>query len=325
MVGDSEASLDWDAGAVDTEDPEAVLDNCDQLLSQLRKHSQSESRTDLSSTFKGSAAANWSPFGYLPPPAVLVQWDPSQRRLRSSSNSWNSDRLLELAKPIPKIDNRPTFTQNASWMRQDHVEEWYTMGAEGFRLHLQSKFGTTSCGWRFGLDPNHEGRLSLREFSIACRRVGYHGKIKSVMQEIGTICGDFVSFFQVDNEAAQMIADFIELIISRCGDIRVAWTKVSRETGGKVGEQQFDAFVKSLVGKDAHLLSDAFSAKHLFRLLRQNPSRRYLTLQDLVVWKMLDVVPPGDRSGVHPDHVPDSDAVELDPANLIEPGDQSDY
>jgi len=220
-------------------------------------------------------------------------------------------RRLELAKPLVKKNEAwPTLSPRGNWMLGDHVEEWYTMGAEGFRLHVRSKFGSTACGWRFGLDKEMTGRLSHREFCIACRSIGYHGKIKSVLQEIapgvpgapapvgsgsGRKCKspveaksvDFVTFFEVDHEAAVMIAKFRELVMTRCGGMRDAWmtfahagaTQESFLRNGKVYDQNFISFAKSVGAEDG---------KELFRLLRQNPSRHYLTFEDVDVWKIVD-------------------------------------
>ena len=45
---------------------------------------------------------------------------------------------------------------------------------------LLKKFGTLSRAWRLGLDTDGSGKLDMREFCEALRRLGYVGNIRTL-------------------------------------------------------------------------------------------------------------------------------------------------
>lgn len=71
-----------------------------------------------------------------------------------------------------------------------------------FKDALVSKFGTLSRAWRLGLDVDGSGKMDMREFCEALRRLGYVGNIRTLWHLLEGGNSGTISFDELDRKAA---------------------------------------------------------------------------------------------------------------------------
>merc|ERR1740129_190153 len=128
----------------------------------------------------------------------------------------------------------------------DNIEFWGSKGVEGFRTYLKKKFGSMLAGWRL-LDQDGNGRLSHGEFCMACRRMGYHGNLKSLWRQLDCNHNGFVSLGEIDPEAGYLLGTFKKALRDTYGDLLTAWVKgLDTNMTGRVEEHEVGECVDRL-------------------------------------------------------------------------------
>jgi len=149
---------------------------------------------------------------------------------------------------------------------------WGAKGTRGFRTFLKNKYGSIVAGWR-ALDLDGNGRLSFQEFCIACRKMGYHGNLKLLWNELDANNNGFVSVGEIDPKVAKTVGTFKLELMYHYGDMLSAWQKGLDVNGtGRIEERE----VKECCDR----LGLSLNSKELFDMLRGSPCGLGLTLAE---------------------------------------------
>lgn len=111
----------------------------------------------------------------------------------------------------------------------DDVDFWGAQGLAGFRQFLKGRFGSILQGWR-ALDWDGNGRLSFGELCFAARKMGYHGNMRKLWDEMDGnnptgVKNGFVSLAEIDPEAGHLLGTFKLALLKRYGNMLTAWQK----------------------------------------------------------------------------------------------------
>mmetsp|Transcript_64842 Transcript_64842/g.182990 ORF Transcript_64842/g.182990 Transcript_64842/m.182990 type:complete len:319 (-) Transcript_64842:101-1057(-) len=97
-------------------------------------------------------------------------------------------------------------------------------GAAGFRRYLRGHFGSIGAGWR-ALDEEQVGKLTFNEFCMACRRIGFHGNLKSLWSELDARGVGSISLAELEPRASVVVGSFRGAMLKRHGTMHTAWSK----------------------------------------------------------------------------------------------------
>lgn len=100
-----------------------------------------------------------------------------------------------------------------------------------FKRLLIKHYGNYVRAWRLGLDLDHNGRLDFKEFSIACKDIGYAGKRTELWKELDSDVSGVVSLGELDEPTAYMLEIFYSHVIQRFGTWEKAWAQCFDITG----------------------------------------------------------------------------------------------
>ncbi|CAJ1445303.1 unnamed protein product [Effrenium voratum] len=138
---------------------------------------------------------------------------------------------------------------------------------------LISRFGSLYRAWREGLDPTGRGRLSWGEFTYIYRRLGLHGDLQALWNELDTEQIGVFRFSDLDEETDSLWSEMYWCFQQEYGNMLRAWMKgVDVDGEGHVNKEQFvQACRKVGYMKDAGVL---------FEIMRPTGERHFLSLQD---------------------------------------------
>eukprot|EP00928_Gymnodinium_smaydae_P042025 TRINITY_DN2836_c1_g2_i2.p1 TRINITY_DN2836_c1_g2~~TRINITY_DN2836_c1_g2_i2.p1 ORF type:complete len:1297 (+),score=271.84 TRINITY_DN2836_c1_g2_i2:114-4004(+) len=144
--------------------------------------------------------------------------------------------------------------------------------------HLQSllkqRFHSTLAAWRVGLDREMTNAVSFGKLNVVLQEAGYHGNLKSLWRSL-TAGGarTHIAFRDIDPAAQDLVDNFREALLSKCGSLPAAWHKCFARGLPRVDEPTFIATCEKF-GTNAKV------AKKLFRMLLSRHSQRSLVLED---------------------------------------------
>lgn len=77
--------------------------------------------------------------------------------------------------------------------------------------------------WRHGLDKKNIGKLDYKEFSRACKDVGFAGNQRLLWEELDVTGSGFVSLLELDRPTAELLKDFVSCAVVSFGSWENAW------------------------------------------------------------------------------------------------------
>jgi hypothetical protein len=140
-------------------------------------------------------------------------------------------------------------------------------------LALKQKHGTSAAAWRAHFDPQLSGKVSFGKFVIVLEDCSFFGNVKQLWKELA---GEktTVTFRDLDPEAASMLDEFREAIVTNCGSILKAWqTFLDTDGAGRVDAAEF---LVKMVGK-------VKNPKKVFKLLLARHGQRSIVAEDLEI------------------------------------------
>lgn len=141
---------------------------------------------------------------------------------------------------------------------------------------LVSKFGTLSRAWRLGLDVDGSGKMDMREFCEALRRLGYVGNIRTLWHLLEGGNSGTISFDELDRKAAAALEKFRVMSLMNHKSIEHMWKVVmDKDRSNHVGLPLF------LEGCKALGYEDEEEVKELFEHLLLRGGSRNLSVEDL--------------------------------------------
>lgn len=191
-----------------------------------------------------------------------------------------------------------------------------------FKEVLLSKFGTLSRAWRLGLDADGSGKLDMREFCEALRRLGYVGNIRTLWHLLDGGNAGSISFDELDPKAAASLEKFRVMSLMHHESIQHMWKVVmDKDRSNVVGLPMFIEGCKSLGYEDEEEVTE------LFEYLLLRGGSRNLALEDIVFLQSWEQTKRKKaerrRLGVHwVNRDPFLTARHLDPSRSF---DQSEY
>eukprot|EP00747_Dinoflagellata_sp_TGD_P027280 gnl/TRDRNA2_/TRDRNA2_132519_c0_seq1.p1 gnl/TRDRNA2_/TRDRNA2_132519_c0~~gnl/TRDRNA2_/TRDRNA2_132519_c0_seq1.p1 ORF type:complete len:1424 (-),score=306.60 gnl/TRDRNA2_/TRDRNA2_132519_c0_seq1:173-3874(-) len=155
----------------------------------------------------------------------------------------------------------------------------FTVGlstAEGFKRAMRKRCGSLLGAWRYHLDLDGNGKLSPGEFGQALHRLGITANIKQLWSELDVSKSGYICFEDFDPEAHAMLSEFKTKITQEYGNMLLGWMKAIDHGGtGCVDEAQFL--------KCCEKIGYTGNAKKLFRLMKPEVGRHFITLLDIDV------------------------------------------
>jgi len=146
-----------------------------------------------------------------------------------------------------------------------------------FKDALVSKFGTLSRAWRLGLDVDGSGKMDMREFCEALRRLGYVGNIRTLWHLLEGGNSGTISFDELDRKAAAALEKFRVMSLMNHKSIEHMWKVVmDKDRSNHVGLPLF------LEGCKALGYEDEEEVKELFEHLLLRGGSRNLSVEDIV-------------------------------------------
>lgn len=146
---------------------------------------------------------------------------------------------------------------------------------DGFKQALVGRCGSLLSAWREALDLDGNGRLTFGEFCLALSRLGYHGNVRGLWQQLTGSRDEsgHLLFSQLDPETNDSVNELRELLEKEYENMLMAWVKgLDTRGNGLVTEKQFvDCCAKVGFSKDA---------KHLFKVMQPDPGRTLMTIRD---------------------------------------------
>jgi len=152
-------------------------------------------------------------------------------------------------------------------------------GVKGFQIFLKRKFGSIVAGWR-ELDTHGYGRLTRGEFILACGRVGFHGDIKYLWQQLDHKGSGVIGLIEIDHICGFLVGEFKMKLLKIYGDMLTAWREgLDLNHSGHVSQKELSECLQrlGLDHLDCELLYKALLCQPQKRLGRAEPVG--LTLQ----------------------------------------------
>jgi len=96
------------------------------------------------------------------------------------------------------------------------------------------KYGSMVSAWRFGLDPEGNGRLNFNEFCVAVRRIGYMGSLEQLWADF---CGpredpsssNLITLKMLDPVGDDTVTRFCNILHERFEDLATLWLQVFKK------------------------------------------------------------------------------------------------
>jgi len=155
--------------------------------------------------------------------------------------------------------------------------------AQSFKKLLIRKYGSITAAWRHGLDFSGNGKCSYIEFTQACRDMGFNGDIRAAFKEINTslTMKDIITFDQLDIEWYEKLSTFARLLEEKFGDLAGSLEAFDKNKNNTIEVEEVAEVCQQIGYTD--------SAVELFKQLRKDPSRKFITMDDInakgcIVW-----------------------------------------
>jgi len=147
----------------------------------------------------------------------------------------------------------------------------------GFKIALVNRCGSLWAAWKEHLDLDGNGRLTFGEFTQALSRLAFHGDVKGLWKQLDVRGMGYIVFGDFDKETHDAITELKEKLCKEHGNMLLAWMKGLDAKGANCVDEV--AFVKGCE-KVGFVGSDDIDAAQLFRLMRPEAGRKFLSLKD---------------------------------------------
>jgi len=209
--------------------------------------------------------------------ALLIGLPASERAV-----VWSGDAPAEssLSTPpmSPKLSSSPRDHANKV-VKEHHQQDLIVGTIEGFKKKLVEKFGSLFSAWRKLLDIDQNGLCTQFNFADACRALGIKA-VPRLWSDLDVCRTGHITLGDIDPEVAEAFGTFEGLLLDQFGSTKEGWKKVFRKRGEPWCDMtEFVARCKSIEYPG--------DAEQLFRLLRPEPGRPFLTYEDL--WQNVDM------------------------------------
>jgi len=199
------------------------------------------------------------------------------------------DDVVENKEELPEDARRRTPDNTAMKWRQlirkaevaetkEAVQKNYRMriglhSREGFKKALITRCGSLFSAWREALDLDDNGRLTFGEFTQALHRLGYHGDVQGLWDDIDRENNGVIFFSDLDPETDDAWNELRDRFCEVYGNMLKAWMQGVDVGGtGCVNKKQFV--------KACQKVNFEGDAERLFLLMRPEAGRRNMSLKD---------------------------------------------
>mmetsp|Transcript_28237 Transcript_28237/g.65295 ORF Transcript_28237/g.65295 Transcript_28237/m.65295 type:complete len:1163 (+) Transcript_28237:149-3637(+) len=160
-----------------------------------------------------------------------------------------------------------------SMQQQHHRQDVLLSTLDGFKRLLIVKYGSLFAAWRHGLDKDHNGIITQRDFAQACQALGVKAS-KKLWHELDVNDNGQLSLIELDQEVGEAVKTLEDLMVERFESTKEAWGSLfNSDNSGRCNRQGFLAGCKKL-GYPA-------SAEKLFQMIQPEPGRRILHYGDI--------------------------------------------
>lgn len=144
----------------------------------------------------------------------------------------------------------------------------------GFKKALIIRCGSLYQAWREAFDLDGTGHVTFGEFTQALSRLAFHGNIKALWKDLDTDCKGYLVFADLDPEMAALLKDLRKKLVSKYGNMLLAWLKAldTRGTGVAYEPQFIQCCAQVGIQEDAAL--------RLFGVLQPDDHLKYITVQN---------------------------------------------
>eukprot|EP00747_Dinoflagellata_sp_TGD_P108845 gnl/TRDRNA2_/TRDRNA2_170538_c1_seq1.p1 gnl/TRDRNA2_/TRDRNA2_170538_c1~~gnl/TRDRNA2_/TRDRNA2_170538_c1_seq1.p1 ORF type:complete len:954 (+),score=191.39 gnl/TRDRNA2_/TRDRNA2_170538_c1_seq1:1-2862(+) len=149
---------------------------------------------------------------------------------------------------------------------------------DGFKKMLVVKYGSLFAAWRHFLDADHNGIVTATDFSIACRKLGVKEN-RALWKAIDENQNGQISIHELDFDLGEAFEEFENLLIEQYGSTKEGWRKGLDLKGSLRLEEEDWCKRLRAIGYSKDPLK-------LYKMLRPEPGRAYLTYDD--IWMNLN-------------------------------------
>jgi len=138
---------------------------------------------------------------------------------------------------------------------------------------LTRKYGSITASWRHGLDFSGNGKCSFTEFSRACREIGFSGDIKGSFAELDVNGTGIITFDEYDHGWYTKLCSFRDLMEAKYVDLDNFFKVLDTNKNNTVEQAE--------IAQACEEIGYADNPDELFKQLRKDPSRRFVSMEDL--------------------------------------------
>lgn len=188
-----------------------------------------------------------------------------------TSQKFFAKRESQLLSPQEKAKADRKLIQDARKEMKD--KQLAANNANSLKASFIRKYGSITAAWRYGLDFSGNGKVSFIEFSKACREIGFNGNIQEAFKGLNTSKTGIVTFDEMDHEWFQLLSSFRDLLQAKYGDLANSMKVFDKNGNNMIEVDELEA-----VCQDIGYIGEA---SELFKQLRANPTRRFITMDDI--------------------------------------------
>lgn len=148
---------------------------------------------------------------------------------------------------------------------------------EGFKKALVGRCGSLLGAWKESLDLDGNQRLTFGEFTQALSRLGLHGDVKGLWKLLDTRGMGYIMFGDLDKDTDDALEDLYAKLKKEYGNMLLAWLKGIDVRGTNLVDEA--TFIRAAV-KVGYTSVNGIDAKKLFRNMKPEAGRKFLTLKD---------------------------------------------
>eukprot|EP00929_Paragymnodinium_shiwhaense_P058786 TRINITY_DN29455_c0_g1_i1.p1 TRINITY_DN29455_c0_g1~~TRINITY_DN29455_c0_g1_i1.p1 ORF type:complete len:1646 (-),score=514.46 TRINITY_DN29455_c0_g1_i1:127-5064(-) len=195
-----------------------------------------------------------------------------------------------------RLQRARAFAERSAYAKACNMADRRTSlppGVEQFNDLCIRKYGSLAAAWRMCLDLDNNGRLTFGELCNALRLLGYRGNYVELWTTLDVDETGFVSLREVDSESADMLEDFLKILLVYHRDIHQAWKAgFKKDPNHGIDLPTLDRMCK------AH--NYMHKAEDLFRVLQPDPYRKTFGIWELeplffMYAKRVKSVPPANK------------------------------
>lgn len=142
-----------------------------------------------------------------------------------------------------------------------------------FAEFMRKKYsGNTFRGWISGLDKDRSMSLMQPELFKACSRLGFPGDMRALWTALNSDNKGFCTIDDVDPFAAQIVAEFTDLLRTKFGSVSLGFRGLDRKNAKRLKAEEFAAELRRI----------GFArGKYIYYSVISEPGARYLKEEDL--------------------------------------------